>query len=201
MSDSVNNEFELQPILSNQMVLLEPLQITDFELLYKVASDPLVWEQHPNSNRYQRSEFENYFKGAMESGGAFLISNKQTGEVIGSSRFYDWDPEKKNIFIGYTFLSRACWGKQYNKSIKALMLDHAFQFADTVQFHVGANNIRSQIAMDRIGGEKVGEMEVAYYGEPSKINFVYEISKLKWQSILTSPNPPLRRDRLSEGGE
>jgi RimJ/RimL family protein N-acetyltransferase len=189
MNNTVNNEFELQPTLSNEMVILEPLKSTDFERLYQVASDPLVWEQHPNKNRYQREEFENYFKGAMESGGAFLFCDKQSGEVIGSSRFYDWDPRKKNVLIGYTFLSRNCWGKRYNKTIKELMLNHAFKYADTVQFHVGANNTRSQIAMGRIGGEKVGEMEVAYYGEPAKINFVYEISKLKWQSILTFPNP------------
>jgi RimJ/RimL family protein N-acetyltransferase len=188
MSNSTENKFELQPTLSNDIVILEPLKSTDFERLYQVASDPLVWEQHPNKNRYQRSEFENYFKGAMESGGAFLFSNKQSGEVIGSSRFYDWDAEKKNVFIGYTFLSRNCWGKGFNKAIKELMLNHAFQYADTVQFHVGANNTRSQIAMGRIGGEKVGEMEVAYYGEPAKVNFVYEISKLKWQSILKSYN-------------
>jgi RimJ/RimL family protein N-acetyltransferase len=183
MNSNSNNEFQLQPTLSNEKVLLEPLQLTDFDRLYQVASDPLVWEQHPNKNRYQRSEFENYFKGAMESGGAFLMSDKQTGEVIGSSRFYDWDKEKKNVLIGYTFLSRACWGKQYNKVIKTLMLNHAFQFAVTVQFHVGAQNIRSQIAMCRIGGEKVGEMEVAYYGEPAKVNFVYQISKSKWEAL------------------
>jgi N-acetyltransferase len=181
MNNQANNEFELQPNLLNERVILEPLQSTDFERLYQVASDPLVWEQHPNKNRYQRSEFENYFKGAIESGGAFLMSDKQSGEVIGSSRFYDWNPEKKNILIGYTFLARHCWGKQYNRSIKDLMLDHAFQYVDTVQFHIGALNIRSQIAMERIGGEKIGEIEVAYYGEPSKTNFVYEITKSKWK--------------------
>ncbi len=181
MNNTVNGIFELQPTLSNEKVLLEPLQSTDFERLYQVASDPLVWEQHPNKNRYQRTEFENYFKGAMESGGAFLISDKQSGEVIGSSRFYEWDPGKKNILIGYTFIARHCWGKKYNRFIKDLMLNHAFKYADTVQFHIGALNIRSQIAMERLGGEKIGELEVAYYGEPSKTNFVYEISKSSWQ--------------------
>ena len=112
----------------------------------------------------------------MESNGAFLIKNN-TDQVIGCSRFYDFYAEKKEIKIGYTFFSRNCWGKLYNKSSKNLMMDYAFQFVDDIIFHVGAFNIRSQKAMEKLGAIKIGEEEVAYYGETSKINFVYKISK------------------------
>ena len=64
-------DFSIQPILENSKVRLVPLQETDFEKLYKVASDPLVWEQHPNKNRYEREVFQNFFEGAMISKGAF----------------------------------------------------------------------------------------------------------------------------------
>ena len=172
--------FNLQPTIQNEWVKIEPLIAADFEKLYTVASDPLVWEQHPNKNRYQRIEFENYFKGAIESGGAFLISNSKTGEPIGSTRFYDLNEAENSILIGYTFLARSHWGGKYNTALKALMLNYAFQFADTVLFHVGADNTRSQKAMEKLGGVKAGELEVAYFGEPVKKNIIYKIEKQHW---------------------
>ena len=167
----------LQPFnLENEWVKLNPLQETDFEALYAVASDPLIWEQHPNPDRYKKDVFQNYFKGAIESNGAFLIKNK-LDQAIGCTRFYDYFPDKSEIKIGYTFFSRNCWGKPFNKSTKLLMLQYAFQFISSVIFHVGANNIRSQKAMEKLGAIKIGEELVAYYGEASRNNFIYQISK------------------------
>ncbi len=166
----------LQPIhLQNELVQLTPLSAADFEELYAVASDPLIWEQHPNPDRYQRPVFLNYFDGAMASKGAFLIKDALTGVAIGSSRFYEHKPDLEEIKIGYTFFSRACWGKPYNRVVKQLMLAHAFTFIKRVVFHVGAFNFRSQRAMEKLGAVKTGEEEVAYFGEPSRWNFVYEI--------------------------
>ncbi|MFM7510141.1 MAG: GNAT family N-acetyltransferase [Bacteroidota bacterium] len=164
----------LQPThLHNALVSLRPLSVTDFELLYAVASDPLIWEQHPNPDRYKRNVFQNYFKGAVESGGAFIILN-QHEQVIGSTRFYDFDPAKSEIKIGYTFFARSCWGHNFNRSTKLLMLSYAFEFVNRVLFHVGASNIRSQKAMEKLGAIKIGEEEVAYYGESTRLNFVYQ---------------------------
>lgn len=163
----------LQPThLHNALVSLRPLSVTDFESLYAVASDPLIWEQHPNPDRYKREVFQNYFKGALESGGAFIVLN-QHEQVIGSTRFYDYDPAKSEIKIGYTFFARSCWGQNFNGSSKLLMLSYAFEFVNRVLFHVGASNIRSQKAMEKLGAIKIGEQEVAYYGEATRLNFVY----------------------------
>ncbi|MES2763824.1 MAG: GNAT family N-acetyltransferase [Bacteroidota bacterium] len=172
--------FELQPTLENEFVKIQPLKESDFETLYVVASDPLIWEQHPNKDRYKREVFEVFFQGAMESGGAFLVFDKQTNEAIGSSRFYELDPDKSTVAIGYTFFAKDHWGSTYNPALKKLMLHHAFQFVDSVHFHIGALNIRSQKAIERLGAKKISEMEVAYYGEPSKLNFLYEIKKEDW---------------------
>ncbi|MGL2965547.1 GNAT family N-acetyltransferase [Flavobacterium sp. XGLA_31] len=170
--------FDLQPTaLKNDLIALIPLKESDFEELYDVASDPLVWEQHPNKLRYQREVFQNYFEGAILSKGAFLIRDTQTNECIGSSRFYDYDENEKSVLIGYTFIGRKFWGAGYNKALKKLMLDHAFQYVDKVYFHIGAFNIRSQKAIEKIGAVKVDEFEVEYYGEESKLNFVYLIRK------------------------
>lgn len=171
----------LQPQLENELVVLQPLSINDFEELYEVASDPLVWEQHPNKDRYKREVFQNFFNGAMQSKGAFKIIDKITGKTIGSTRFYDFNLEKRFVLIGYTFYGRNYWGTSYNPSVKKLMMDYAFQFVDTIYFHIGANNIRSQKAIERLGAIKVREIEVAYHGEPEKLNFEYAISKKDWK--------------------
>jgi N-acetyltransferase len=170
----------LQPILENDLVTLNPLQESDFEALHQVASDPLIWEQHPNKNRYQREVFQTFFDGAMESKGAFLIIDKKSNKVIGSTRFYDLDVSEKSVLIGYTFYGREYWGSTYNPSVKKLMLNYAFRFVDKVYFHIGAQNIRSQKAIERIGASKVREIAVAYHGEPEKLNLEYVIEKSDW---------------------
>jgi len=168
--------FNIQPThLQNQFVKLVPLQENDFEELYSVANDELLWEQHPNKLRYQKPVFQNFFEGAMQSQGAFFIRETSTNEPIGSSRFYDYNPETNSILIGYTFIGRKFWGKGYNKAIKKLMMDYAFQYVDTIYFHIGAFNIRSQKAMEKIGGIKIDEFEVEYFGEESKLNYIYRI--------------------------
>lgn len=168
----------LQPThLKNDLVWLEPLNQVHFDELYLVASDPLIWEQHPNPDRYKLDAFTNYFKGAIESGGAFIIRDALSGQALGSSRYCAYDAANKEIQIGYTFFAKSCWGKSINKEVKTLMLSHAFNYVDKVTFYVGANNIRSQKAMERIGGIKVREEVVAYFGEPDRLNFRYEINK------------------------
>lgn len=167
----------LQPTLENEQIVLQPLKVSDFETLYTVASDPEIWQQHPNKDRWKKDVFRTFFEGAVQSGGAFKVVDKATGMVIGSTRFYDYQPEDNSIFIGYTFFATSCWGKGINQQLKNLMLDYIFQFVDQVNFHVGASNIRSQIAISRLGAIKVGQQEVTYVGETAKLNFVYTINK------------------------
>lgn len=172
----------LQPqYLRDGLVSLSPLRTEDHDLLYSVASDPLIWEQHPNPDRYRPDVFANFFRGAIESGGALLIRDTTSGSALGSSRFYDHDPQQGEIKIGYTFFTRSVWGKGHNPATKRLMLDHAFTFVDRVIFHVGVHNRRSRIAMERLGAVNDGELDVAYYGEPSRTNVVYRIDRETWQ--------------------
>ncbi len=173
-------KFELQPTLENDLIKIVPLKADDFENLYAVASDPLIWEQHPNQDRYKREVFENFFKGAIESNGAFLVYDKKTGQIVGSSRYYELDEEQNSVAVGYTFIGRQFWGKGHNAALKKLMLDYAFQSVDKVILHIGATNFRSQKATEKLGAIKIADLEVAYYGEPLKWNFVYQIDKQKW---------------------
>ncbi len=172
--------FSIQSVLENDQAILEPLSAQDFDVLYALASDPRVWEQHPNKERWKKDAFTTYFEGAIESKGAFKIIDKASGEVAGGTRFYEYNAEGKSIAIGYTFYATKYWGTGINPSVKKLMLDYAFQFVDTVIFHIGATNLRSQIAIGRVGAVKVGEQTIAYHGEAPKLNFVYEIKKEDW---------------------
>lgn len=146
------NEFEPQPRLVGELVELRPLVASDWEGLYQVASDPLVWEQHPARDRYEAEVFREFFRGALESGGALVILDRRTRKIIGSSRYHDFDPQAREVEIGWTFLARAYWGGRYNGEVKRLMLNHSFRFVDSVIFSVGTTNIRSQKAMQKIGG-------------------------------------------------
>ncbi len=172
--------FNLQPTLHSNNISLLPLLEEDFEALYAVASDPKIWEQHPNKNRWQREVFQNYFQGAIESKGALKIIDKTTGNIAGSTRIYDYNEQESSILIGYTFIATAYWGKGINPAVKNMLLEYLFQHVLEVIFHIGANNKRSQIAITRLGAEKIGEQEVAYYGEPSLMNFIYSIKKEDW---------------------
>ena len=147
--------FDLQPTLEGECLRLRPLREEDWDALYAAASDPLIWEQHPASDRYQEQVFREYFREAMECGGAFAIIDRKTERIIGSTRFIGYSEEQSEIEIGYTFLARAYWGGGYNREMKDLLLRHAFQFVRHVVFVVGQKNLRSQKAMEKIGGVRV----------------------------------------------
>ena len=144
--------FDLQPVLRGELVELRPLHADDFDALYVVASDPLIWEQHPESTRWREEVFRRFFDNGLASGGALVAMDAHDGRIIGSSRFLAYVPERSEIEIGFTFLARECWGGRYNGEMKRLMLQHAFRFVDRVVFVVGAENHRSRRAVEKIGG-------------------------------------------------
>jgi RimJ/RimL family protein N-acetyltransferase len=148
--------FDLQPILKGDLLELRPLRPGDFDDLYGVASDPLIWEQHPVRDRYKEEVFRGLFRESLESGGALVAIDSGSGRVVGSSRFHGYDEAKSEIEIGWTFLGRSHWGGVYNGEMKRLMLRHAFRFVKSVVFCVGPGNLRSQRAVEKIGGVRDG---------------------------------------------
>ena len=148
--------FDLQPTLTGDLLQLRPLRADDWDALFAAASDPLIWEQHPERDRYKPDVFRRYFDGAMASGGAFAVIDRRSGHVIGSTRYHDYNEAASEVEVGWTFLTREYWGGAYNQEMKRLMLDHAFQFVEHVVFLVGPTNFRSQRAMEKIGGTRAG---------------------------------------------
>jgi len=169
--------FDLQPNLKGELIELRPLMSNDWDDLFAVASDPLIWEQHPESDRYKEDVFKIFFREAMECGGAFVIIDRKSQQIIGSTRFYGYDSEKSEIEIGWTFLARKYWGGRYNREMKQLMLAHAFKFVEKVVLLVGENNVRSQKATEKIGGTKDGMVKKTYQPGRFSLNVKYVIKK------------------------
>lgn len=164
--------FDYQPVLKGELVELKPLRAEDYDDLYAVAADPLVWEQHPDRKRHEETTFRAFFHEALASGGALVAIDVNSQRIIGSSRFHGYDKERSEVEIGWTFLARSRWGGSYNGEMKRLMLRHAFRFVSCVVFLVGLQNIRSQRAVEKIGGVRVGTRPDA----GGRDSYVYQIT-------------------------
>ena len=169
--------FELQPTLTGKLVELRPLKQDHFDALFAAASDPLIWEQHPEPDRYTRPIFQRYFDGGIDSGGAFVVVERKSGRIIGSTRYHDFKPEESQIEIGFTFLTREFWGGEYNGEMKKLMLDHAFKFVKRVVFVVGENNLRSQKAVEKIGGKFLRKVDRPGSDGTVKKNVIFAVER------------------------
>ena len=171
---------DFQPTLVGPTITVRPVAPADWAELYAAGSDPKIWELHPVSHRYTEPGFRKFFDGAVNSKMGFVFADRATGGLIGSSRYYGYEPEIGEVEIGWTFLARSHWGGAANREVKRLMLDHAFTFLDTVVFWVGHENWRSQGAMTKIGGVK---RDGLFTRELSGNHpyYIFEIAKRRYQ--------------------
>ncbi len=176
----------LQPHLENKLLQIRPLEERDFDDLYNVAKDPLIWEQHPSSDRYQLPVFTEFFNQSIDSQGALLVINKASGVAIGSSRYNTVVGRDDAIEIGWSFLARKYWGGRYNQSMKQLMIEHALAHVQSVLFVIGKENIRSQKAVEKIGGIIIPISELDPSVEKYQINLVYEVNQSNWSKFLNN---------------
>jgi RimJ/RimL family protein N-acetyltransferase len=170
---------DLQPTLAGATLLLRPLAPEDFDALHAAACDPEIWALHPEPTRWQREVYARYFESGLAGGGALVAVERSSGVIVGSSRYYHWKPESGEITVGYTFLVRRLWGGAANREMKALMLDHAFGFARAIWFDVGAGNLRSRRAMEKLGATLARETPAnAATGAAAHVH--YRIERQAW---------------------
>lgn len=167
----------IQPTLKGELLEVRPLKQEDYDNLLRAASDPMIWEQHPQSDRWKPEVFKKHFDESLNSQGCVVIIDRKTSEIIGSTRFYDYSKENSTITIGYTFLARKYWGGVYNRELKKLVVNYSLEFVKACLFQVGLNNKRSQKAMERLGAIKTGIEEVAISYGPPKKSYIYKIEK------------------------
>lgn len=207
---------QLQPTLIGSSLVLTPLQPDDWPALAQAASDPLIWQLHPEPERYKPEVFRPVFESGLASGSAFTIRDKHSGEVLGTTRYYELVPplagdgdgsaansdcDGGSVAIGYTFLVRSRWGGSTNTELKQLMLQHAFASVDTVWFHVGSENFRSQKAVQKLGAVFSHSEIKAPTGVPRE-TYCYRLAKTVWlarhdsvsiDSVSTAPESVIQQ--------
>ncbi len=163
-----------QPVLDGERLRLRPLREDDWQALYAVASDPLIWDIHPAHDRWREPVFRAFFEDALAKGGALAVIDMASDTMIGSSRYQGHEAaDGGSVEIGWTFLARSHWGGGTNREMKRLMLAHAFRFVERVVFMVGEGNLRSRRAMEKIGGRLTDYREVRMMagGEMAHVQF------------------------------
>ncbi|MDC7998939.1 GNAT family N-acetyltransferase [Gilvibacter sediminis] len=166
----------LQPTLADELVEIRPLLAKDREALYFVAKDPNIWEQHP-VDRYKRELFDMFFDESLKSGGCLVILDKKTQQIIGSSRYKLLADFPHGIEIGWSFLARTYWGGLYNGAIKRLLMDYALLHFEHVVYFIDSKNIRSQKAVEKIGGKKASTASLGALPSTSSENMIYVASR------------------------
>ncbi|MHC3823542.1 GNAT family N-acetyltransferase [Pseudomonas sp. G3-19] len=148
--------------LQGPRILLRPLQYSDTDALLRAAADGELWNLTvtvvPSA-----STIDSYLKKALDGRDAgtvmpFVIVLKDSGAVIGSTRFWKIDPLNRKLEIGSSWIS-ARWQKSFvNTEAKYLMLRHAFEVLDCVrvQFTTDENNQKSRNAILRLGAQQEG---------------------------------------------
>jgi RimJ/RimL family protein N-acetyltransferase len=171
-------DFDRQPTLQGPTLGLRPLQPADRDAFLAVASDPLIWEQHPESDRHTPDKLERFFADALASGGALVVTTAD-GTIIGSSRFETPDVERSRVLIDHTFLARTHWTREHYFEIKGLLFDHAFQTFETVELRVGVDNARTRGAVEDV----LGATHVDTIATPLGEDAVYEVSREGWAAL------------------
>lgn len=168
---------DLQPILTGPHITLRPVAARDFQELCDIASDPLIWAQHPDPARGTREGFQQFFKGALKSQGCLVAIDTARESVIGCSRYTNYAPGE-TVAIGYTFLARSHWGGTANAQMKRLMLRHAFTDVPEVLFTVAERNLRSRRAVGKLGAELIGAEDAPRWGQ---IHVIYRLTAQLWE--------------------
>jgi N-acetyltransferase len=164
----------------NDSISLYQIKERNFEELYLIASDPSIWEQHPENDRWKKEKFSIFLKNGYDNEfGFLLIFDKDKKQIIGSTRFYSYDENDKAIRIGYTFILPEYWGTSINFQIKKMMLAYAFKFLDKVYFDIGVNNFRSRKAVEKLGASLFEDNKVG--------NVVYLLKKIKFINQISNP--------------
>ncbi len=153
----------LQPTrLANAWVALEPLSLEHVPALEAAAADGQLWQLWFTSvpapgqtAAYVEKALQGQRDGQMLP---FVVRELGSGEIVGSTRYYDIDRDLPRVAIGYTWYARRWQKSHLNSACKLLLLAHAFESLDcaAVTLHTDARNLDSQRAIERLGAHRDG---------------------------------------------
>lgn len=162
--EAPRGELRVAPVtLEGLHVRLEPLSAAHVDGLLAAGEDPEIWRYLPIGGFARRADAE-AFVAVAERGRSsgtelpFAIVRREDGRIVGSTRYLDVRPRDRALEIGWTWLSREVWRTPVNTECKLLLLRHAFEDlgAHRVQLKTDLRNLRSQRAIERIGGVREG---------------------------------------------
>jgi N-acetyltransferase len=182
-----------QYLLSGKYVHLQKLQTEHKDVLKKLAKDERIWEFTKTLlvNEKYDAMFDAYFaialdNNAFESQQAFVVYDN-TNNVIGMTRLYEINDHDKRLAIGYTWYIPQVWGNVHNKECKLLLLQYIFEQLkfNRVALYVAHQNVRSQKAVEKIGGVKEGVLRKHAYKPDGEIRHtvVYSIINDEWPTV------------------
>lgn len=145
-------------VLESDHILLRPLQTEDFPALLELTQDPALWTYftHDLSTLAGLEAWASgHFAGERLQ---FVVVNKSTQQVLGSTGFGNYFPRDLRIEIGWTWLGRAAQGTGTNPEMKALMLQYAFNELGMlrVEFKTDVLNLPARKALLRLGATEEG---------------------------------------------
>ncbi|MCY8517526.1 GNAT family N-acetyltransferase [Bacillus atrophaeus] len=175
--------------LTGDHVQIVPMEKRHIEGLYDISKHENMWTHLPKTIR-TLEEMESFVEEALieqENGRQcpFVILLRQTGKVIGSTRFLDISDKSRNLEIGWTWLTPSVWGSNINTECKYLLLKYCFEELNVirVQFKTDEQNLRSQKAIERIGGIREGVLRNHMIRKDGSYrnSVFYSIIKSEWE--------------------
>ncbi len=154
---------EVSPVvLEGRNVRLEPLSMAHEESLIDAAGDGELWNSAVTVVA-SRSTMASYIKSTLEAQAQgrelpFVIIQKSSGQVVGSTRFYLIDRENRSVEIGYTWLAASAQRTGVNTEAKLLLLTHAFEIWQCIRVALITDvlNQQSRAAILRLGAKQEG---------------------------------------------
>ncbi|QQS32926.1 MAG: GNAT family N-acetyltransferase [Acidobacteriota bacterium] len=151
-------------VLEGKLVRLEPMSVVRVPGLCEAGLFDELWQWTSRAIRND-ADMEEYVRNAMKEQAArtalpFVIVEKGSGKVVGSTRFGSIDVENRKTEIGWTWITPASQRTGINTETKLLMLTHAFEVwgCIRVEFKTDENNQRSRKAIARIGATEEGTL-------------------------------------------
>jgi len=188
------SNFPSHLVLENDTVLLRPLSLDDFDALLPFSlNEPELWTYSlvPASGS---ENLRNYLQKAIDDRYAgqsypFLVIDKASGEIAGSTRFYEYDAFHTTVLLGHTWYGKKFQGTGLNKQCKYLLLEYAFEQlqVERVEFRADNNNARSIAAMKSIGCTVEGILRSNCKSLDGRRNsIVLSILRSEWESTIRS---------------
>lgn len=187
--------------LEGQKVKLIPLEASHKEALLKAASDGKLWElwftSVPSKERidsYLKQAFDEQQKGSSLP---FVILDKSTGELIGTTRYCNAVSEHKRLEIGYTWYAKKYQRTGVNTECKYLLLKYAFEELDciAVEFRTNWHNSRSRAAISRLGAKQDGILRnhQLHSDGSYRDTVVFSITNQEWKGVAKSLNYEMKK--------